>query len=56
MIEFYNSVDIQSKIVIAGKEVEKVNSYKYLGTVIDDKLSWVENTKLGSKAQNGYIY
>ncbi len=40
-----------SKVVIAGKEVEKVNSYKYVGTVIDDKLSWVENTNLVSKAQ-----
>lgn len=36
-----------------GKEVDKVSSYKYLGTVIDDKLSWVENTNLVlSKAQN----
>ncbi len=41
-----------SKVVIAGKEVEKVNSYKYVGTVIDDTLSWVENTNLViSKAQ-----
>ncbi len=45
-IELYNSVDIQSKVVTAGKEVEKVNPYKYLGTVIDNKLSWVENTNL----------
>ncbi len=39
-------LDIPSKVVIAGKEVEKISSYKYLGTVIDDKLSWVENTNL----------
>ncbi len=51
-IEFYNSVEIPSKVVIAGKEVEKVSSYKYLGTLIDDKLRWVENTNLIiSKAQ-----
>ncbi len=42
-IEFYNSVEIPSKVVTAGKEVEKVSSYKYLGTLIDDKLRWVEN-------------
>jgi len=51
-IEFYNSVGTQSKVVIAGKEVEKVSSYKYLGTLIDDKLRWVEHTNfIVSKAQ-----
>ncbi len=51
-IKFHNSADIKSKEVIAGKEVEKVNSYKYLGKIIADKLSWVGNTNLVvSKAQ-----
>ncbi len=56
-IEFYNSVEIPSKVVIAGKEVEKVSSYKCLGTLIDDKLRWVENTNLIiSKAQERFIF
>ncbi len=45
-IEFYNSVETPSKVVIAGKEVEKVSSYKYLDTLIDDKRSLLyESTK-----------
>ncbi len=56
-IELYNSVETPSKVVIAGKEVEKVSSYKYLDTLIDDKRSWVENTNLIIwKHKNGYIY
>ena len=33
------------KIFIGGDAIEQVSEYKYLGTVIDDKLSWDENTK-----------
>ena len=32
-----------SDIVIKGQAVERVKSYKYLGVVIDDTLSWKEN-------------
>ena len=31
-------------ILIKGQTVEKVSTYKYLGVVIDDQLSWKENT------------
>ena len=32
--------------VLVGQKVERVNEYKYLGTVIDDKLNWNENSKV----------
>ena len=37
-----NKVDFEP-IVIKDESVEKVSKYKYLGMVIDDKLSWKEN-------------
>ena len=32
-------------IVIKGEVVERVNEYKYLGVIFDEKLDWVNNSK-----------
>jgi len=45
-IEFYDTVRTLSKVVIAFKEVDKVSSNKYLGTLIDDKFYCIESTKM----------
>lgn len=55
-IDFYSTVDVTVKIVIASKEAEKINSYKYLGTVIDDKLNWVKNANLVSQTTQVIIF
>lgn len=43
MIDFRRK-ESASAVVINGVTVERVDSYKYLGVVIDDKLQWKENT------------
>lgn len=55
-IDFYSTVDVTVKLVIASKEAEKINSYKYLGTVIDDKLNWVKNANLVSQTTQVIIF
>ena len=40
VIDFRTSSSKPSPIVLKGSNVERVFSYKYLGIVIDDKLSW----------------
>ena len=36
---------IHENIVIKGEVVERVNEYKYLGVIFDEKLDWVNNSK-----------
>ena len=42
-------------IVIKGQKVDRVNSYKYLGVVLDDQLNWKENTDHIHKRLQGRI-
>ena len=43
-------------IVIAGVEVERVETYRYLGVVIDNKLSWHANTDQIIKKAHTRLY
>jgi hypothetical protein len=36
--------EVADPVILAGEIVEQVQSFKYLGTVIDNKLSFQENT------------
>lgn len=45
MIDFRRK-ESASAVVINGVTVERVDSYKYLGVVIDDKLQWKDNTAI----------
>ena len=52
MIVDFRKVGIEEheKLYIGGDDIERVSEYKYLGTIIDDKLNWNENTtKIQSK-------
>ena len=40
VIDFRRKVPVYSDVVIKGETVEKVETYRYLGIVIDNKLSW----------------
>ena len=44
------------KIFIGGDAIEQVSEYKYLGTIIDEKLSWDENTKKLQSKGNQRLY
>ena len=43
-IDFRTKKDELQPVMIDGEEVERVTEYKYLGTVIDNKLNWNANT------------
>ena len=44
IIDFRKVKPVHDSIIIKGENVEKVERYRYLGVVIDEKLSWTENT------------
>ena len=44
IVDFRKNRPVLDDIVIKGEVVERANSYKYLGVVIDDKLTWKDNT------------
>ena len=56
IIDFRISSSTPSPIVLKGSNVERVSTYKYLGTVIDDKLSWHEYTDCMIKRLNTRMY
>ena len=44
IIDFRSGVQHPNPVKIMGQNIEIVHSYTYLGTIIDDKLRWDENT------------
>ena len=44
------------EISIGGDAIEQVSEYKYLGTIVDDKLKWDENTKKIQSKGNQRLY
>ena len=44
VIDFRSGVHHPTSVNINGQHIEIVHSYKYLGTTIDDKLTWDDNT------------
>ena len=44
LIDFRKSKNTPDPVTINNKEVERVESFKYLGVIIDNKLSWNQNT------------
>ena len=44
IIDFRSGVHHPTPVNINGQHIEIVHSYKYLGTTIDDKLRWDDNT------------
>ena len=54
---FKNNCDIDFQpLVIGGENVEVVNNFKYLGTVIDDRLKFSENVNLICKKSQQRLY
>ena len=52
IFDFRKSQTTHKQLSIAGSDVDIVHSYKYLGTIIDDKLTWSLNVdNIYSKCQ-----
>lgn len=56
IIDFRKRADDLSPLHIKGQEVERVEEYKYLGSIIDNKLSWSANTSALLKKGNQRLF
>ena len=57
IIDFRSKKNKLDPVCINGQEVETVDEYKYLGTIIDNKLSWKPNSHhVHTKAQQRLFY
>ena len=56
IIDFRKTPSIASDLFINGMKVERVSEYKYLGTVIDDKLTFTANVNAVNKKCQSRIY
>ena len=56
IIDFRKNKEDPEPVILKGKTVERVHSYKYLGTVIDDTLSWSKNTSSILSKANTRVY
>ena len=46
IVDFCRNTGAHELVYINDNEIESVNEYRYLGTVIDDKLNWNKNTQV----------
>ena len=56
VIDFRKNNTVPDPVLLKGENVERVKSYKYLGTTIDQSLSWKENTQFILKKANSRLY
>ena len=56
VIDFRKTKTIPDPVILRGENVERVTSYKYLGTTVDQSLSWNENTQIIIKKANSRLY
>ena len=56
IVDFRKEEHVLTEVKIKGKPVKRVDSYKYLGIVLDEKLSWKENTDYKCKRVQSRMY
>ena len=56
VIDFRHKPSYLPDLVIKGEKVERVSQYKYLGTVLDSKLNFDQNTALIQKKCHSRMY
>jgi hypothetical protein len=56
VIDFRKNKRRPDPVVIKGTEVERVESYKYLGVLFDNALNWKQNTEAIVKKANTRLY
>ncbi|KAK2174539.1 hypothetical protein NP493_795g00010 [Ridgeia piscesae] len=55
-IDFHCNGTVISPIVNSGEPVEQVDSFKYLGVVLDKKLSFTEHVTAGQKTSQQPVH
>ena len=56
IIDFRTKKEPLEPLTIKGEDVRQVKTYKYLGTIIDDQLSWSENIEACLKKSNQRLF
>ena len=56
VIDFRKKKSVYSSVEIKGEIVERVQTYKYLGIVFDDKLSWKQHVDATVKKMHSRLY
>ena len=56
IIDFRKTKSVPDPVTIKGQIVERVETYKYLGIVIDNQLNWKEHAKQVSTKANTRLY
>ena len=56
VIDFRRKGTDHENVIIHNEAIEQVGNYKYLGTVLNDKLSWRDNTQLVYKKANKRLF
>ena len=56
VIDFSRKNTVLDQIIINGEPVERVQSYKYLGIILDEKLSWNQNLDYIVKKSHTRMY
>ena len=56
LIDFRKNKPDPDPVILKGKEVERVVSFKYLGAIIDNKLSWSQNCDAIVNKANSRLY
>ena len=56
VIDYRKSNNVPSVVTINGSMVERVDTYRYLGVVIDNRLSWHEHVEALSKKLSPRMY
>ena len=56
VIDFRRKVPVYNDVVAKGETVEKVETYRYLGIVTENKLSWKQNLKYIIKKTHSRLY
>ena len=56
LVDFRKKPPTPPPVVVNGEEIERVESYKYLGVVVNNTLDWTENTDTVMKKLNTRMY
>ena len=56
VIDFRKNNAVPDPVILKGENVERVKNYKYLGTTVDQSLSWNDNTQVILKKANTRLY
>ena len=56
VIDFRKSKSVSNEVIIKGNTVERVDNYKYIGVVIDNRFAWHDHVDMLVKKLNSRMY